>query len=516
MVGKWEEGSSFATPYEPIVPEFLKDAPQRIKDSFLKINSVGLDNNVKEAFEVTNTVNQYLSDLVVDKTYGTATSLSPRDLVGYEAAGSTLRRLYPSPFQINAFLGENYWVAAKCRKELWKEVDRDGFVLKSTSKSKNHLRNALDFLNKLDATSGRDVKFLRNKIRDNLATFGNSLMHRFKSNKKGYKQERLDVLLMEKVLPQFYPNRDEVELWNYFIGYSGIVLYPEQVDLVYTFSSRTNVMGAPPLGPIVVDIEAAMHSSIYNNTVMQKGGLLRGILALKDINNGGGVINDKTVIDLAEQLTKWYDRRFGGVRGAGQLAVGPFVDKWIDMNKIGEMDGACLTLNDKVGLRTCGVYGVPAGRCNLAPGSQYTNNAEVFDTISLSFDNEIYWTQGLSDDYLNIILAENDFGDVRIEPRGEFSSISKAAAEFLNYISMAYKNSGCLIMTVNEFRTRILRWEALDGPIGDMYIGEILSQDDPRRMALQAAGPPSSNKKRFEDDEGVISYNPNELLYYAR
>ena len=111
-------------------------------------------------------------------------------------------------------------------------------------------------------------------------------------------------------------------------------------------------------------------------------------------------------------------------------------------------------------------------------------------------------------------MEENGFGDVRIEPKGEFSSISKSAAEFLNFLSMSYKNSGCLIMTVNEFRQRIMRWEAIDDPIGDMYIGEIMTSDDPRKIALQSAGSPKSNSKRYEDDYGVITYDPKKLLYF--
>lgn len=515
MERPWGLGDSLT--YEPPLPEFLQSAPDRVKNSFLNLHKVGIDSDITEVVKATSDVNTFLMDSYIEKNFTNATNLSPRDLVGFEAAGSVLRRLYPSPFQISGFLSENYSPAVKARRELWKEVDRDGFVLKSTSKSPKYVREALDFLNNF-STNGRDCRYLINKLRDNVSIFGNFLVYRFTDRRKKYKQERGDLLLMEKCSPLFETDNDLIRAWQYFHDNQVTVFSPSELDHQFTYSARTNVMGQPILSSLVVDIEAALHWTIYNNTVMQKGGMMRGILALKDIGNGSQVINDKTYIDLAEQLTKWYDRRFGGIRGSGQIAVGPFVDKFFDLGKIGEMDGAGMNLSDRVAVMTCEAFGVPPERAGYTRGSQYKNTAEVFDSIALGLDNEIYYTTQLVFDYLNMVLAENGYGDVTIEGKGEFSSTSKAAAEFLEKIALAYKNSGALTMTVNEFRTRIMRWNSLENEIGDKFIGEVMSADDPRQVQerMAAIGKPASNAKRYEDRTGIYTYCPKELAYFGR
>ena len=495
----------------PDLPKVLEKADNDVKSSFLRLHELGADfNSSEQLFIDTKVVNDFLAkelEVRVDKGYSVATTLSPRDLMGYEQAGSQLRRLYPNTFQVAAFVSENYWAASKSRRELWKEVDRDGFVLKSEKKvSTSRVREALDFLDNL-STNGRDAKYLINKLRDNVTTFGNCLTRPQKSNKK--KQLELYILLMERCQPILDRDRDEILEWEYYMSHGLAKFSPDEVDHIFTYSCRSNVLGQPALSPVIVDIEAAMHSSIYQNTVMMKGGMMRGLLTLKNLGNDQQVINDKSYMTLAEELTKWYDRRFGGVRGSGALAIAPFGEKFFDLNKVGEMDMAYKTLNETIGIRTAAMFGVNPERIGLSRGSQYKNEAEVFDSISLSFDNEYYYTTGLVFDYLNKILANNGYDDITIGAKGEFGAISKAAAIFAYNLSQTKTK----IITVNEFRTRVLRWEPLDGPEGDMFIGDVNTKQE---LAKAIGKPTKSIIRRYSDDLEVRIWSPDELRYYSR
>lgn len=508
-MAKWSSGDSLLGFQDiPDVPQIFLDADPETIRSFGRLHEIGSDLKYDQSVlaDDAKRVNDHLCNkLNVEKNFPTSTTLSPRDLMGYQQAGSTLRRLYPNPFQVAAFVSENYWAAWKSRRELWKEVDRDGFVLKSESKqSPKRLREALDYLDNL-STNGRDAKYFINKCRDTVSTFGNLVT--YPEKRKG--QDKLFLFVMENLQPVIDREKDQIIRWEYYLQHGQASFSPSQVDHVFTYSCRTNVMGTPALSPVIVDVEAAMHSSIYQNTVMQKGGMLRGLLALKDLGNGKQVVNDKSYMDLADQLTKWYDRRFGGVRGAGQLAVAPFLDKFFDLNKVGEMDMAYKTLNEAIGIRTATMFGVNPERIGLSRGSQYKNEAEVFDSISLSFDNEMYYTSGLVFDYLNKKLEEAGFEGIYLGARGEFGAISKAAAMF----ALALAQTKTKIITVNEFRTRVLRWEALDGPEGDKFVGDVNTQQD---LSKAIGKPTKSLIKTYSDDLEVRIWTPEELRWYKR
>jgi hypothetical protein len=506
-MSKWSTGDSLLGYKDiPDAPDIFKNADGDTLRSFARLHEMGADMMYDQSLlaDDAKRVNDYLCDQMnVEKSFPSSTTLSPRDLMGFQQAGSVLRRLYPNPFQVAAFVSENYWAAWKSRRELWKEVDRDGFVLKSESKQNpKRLREALDYLDNL-STNGRDAKYFINKIRDTIATFGN--MVAYPERKKG--QDKLFLFVMENLQPVINREKDEIVRWEYYLQHGQSSFSPDQVDHVYTYSCRTNVMGTPALSPVIVDVEAAMHSSIYQNTVMQKGGMMRGLLALRSLNSEKQVVNDKSYMDLAEQLTKFYDRRFGGVRGAGQLAVAPFLEKFYDLNKVGEMDMAYKNLNEIIGIRTATMFGVNPERIGLSRGSQYKNEAEVFDSISLSFDNEMYYTSGLTFDYLNKKLAEAGFDGIYLSARGEFGAISKAAAMF----ALAIAQTKTKIITVNEFRTRVMRWESLDGPEGDAYIGDMNTQSD---VAKAIGKPTKSMIKRYNDDLEVRIWTPEELKWY--
>lgn len=483
-------------------------APPEVKAAIGRLFNSSFYGDITEEFKDSNLVNEFLNSQIkknvsIDgtnkKNVTSINMMNPMDLSSYEQAGSQLRRLLPSPWLLHGFLCDAYWAAALSRRTLWKEVDRDGFILVSESKtSKKRIKECYQILESMN------MKYKRNKMRDNLACFGNSLQRKVRNSKNGLLD--IELMVVSKMAPIFDRFNDEIIGYYYYINNPDNRIIPaSELDHLYTFSATSNVLAQPTLNSLVVLIEAALASQVYQNTVMQKGGLLRGLFVMKELSNGKEIINDKTYIELAETMTKYIEKRFGGIRGSGQLGFAPFVDKFIDLNHIGEMDGAWLNLNKDVALRTCSMFGVPPERIGLERGSQYKNQAEVFDSISLNFDNELYWTVGIVDDYINTLLEEIGYGDVKVAINGEFSSISLAAGDLLLKISQAAAEA----ITVDEWRIKVMKWSPHPDPkIGASYVGELKS-------TTEVAKALSTELRHYKvGDKEFVKHHPSEIVFY--
>lgn len=388
------------------------------------------------------------------------------EVVGYKPAGSYLRKLYPNDFTLHCFLAEAYWAAAKARKELWVEIDRDGYVLTaSSSVSKKTIKMIYKVLEDLK------VPYYRNKIRDNLLISGNAVMQNVYNKFGGL--IKLNPLVMEKVAPAYNLTYDYLEGWQYIWGNRPTFIPYDDADHLYTYNARSNILGAPALGSAIVDVEAALQAAIYNNNVMQKGGLLSVVFRLKDPKNSD-LINDKVSFGLADEFTKWLERRFGGIRGAGQLAFIPMVEGVDVLNKVGEMDSAWTNLDHKTAQKVALLFGVPPERIGVARTSQYENKELVTDALALSFDNNNYYVTNIVDEYLTKVIIKDGLGidNVKIEMAGEFSAISKVAAEVGQMIAAM----GTDVMTVDQFRQDLMHIEPLGGEEGKKYLGNYFRQ----------------------------------------
>lgn len=485
------------------------DAPPEIKTAIHRLysNSAG---DVSQDFRDSRLVTDYFAkkfagNVDVDlapatKTYGPtglSTLVAPGSLNNYEQAGSVLRRIFPSPWALHAFLADNWHTAVVCRRILSKETMRDGFSLVADkSAAKRKIKQCYEVLKKLD------IKNKRNKMRDNIAWCGNSVQRKHKNRSGGITD--IEILLLCQLEPIFEQYRDKIWGYQYYINNPSQEIIPaSDVDHLFTYSAKSNVIAQPTMNPIVTLIEACLHSQVYQNTLMQKGGLMRGLFTMAKLSNDKEIINDKTYMELAETLTKYFEKRFGGVQGSGQLGFAPFVEKYIDLNNINAMDGAWEKLNHSTSLETCALFGVPPERVGMQRGSQYKNEAQVADSMTLGFDNELYYTLGIVDDYWNEIIEEMGFEGIRIEVDGEFSSISVSAAEFGKLISQM----GQAIMSVNEFRTKVLKWAPLDSSFGDKMIGELAEADIPKAM-----GSPKSIK--YSVNENLIRHKFDQIAYY--
>jgi hypothetical protein len=464
----------------PLHPE-LKVSVEKAANRYISDDYSGdeLDQREQKArdLEIIRDATEISAMDIVEKSKKSFTPLIPgASPAGYQPAGSILRKIYPREYALQCFLAEAYWAAAKARKELWVEMHRDDYTLVAAKGVPNRtikmINNALEDLK---------VSYYRNKLRDTALVCGNVLLAN-KKNRFGGLLE-LNPLLMERVDPH-YNLKGELDGWIYLDGNRPVFIPYESVDHIATYSARSNVLGQPAMSSAIVDIEAALQAAIYNNNVMAKGGLLSVVFRLRKPENGQW--NDRSSMNLAETFTKWLERRFGGIRNSGQMAFIPMVEGVDVLNKIGEMDAAWTNLDDKTAIKTAGLLGVFPERIGVVRKSQYENKQAVDDYMSLSFDNNNYYVTDLVDEYLTRTIIKEGMGidNVKIQASGEFSSVTKTAAEVGKLIS----EMGADVMTVNQFRTDIMHISPLDGELGERFLGEVT-----REAALAKAKNSGSN-----------------------
>src|SRR5258708_2343514 len=93
------------------------------------------DTNIaKDPVEVTKHIRSLENKLeraLASETYSKGYPLlnSSTSILGYEPAGSVLRKLYPNPFSVYSFIGNNHWATLLARMAVREEVARDGYVL---------------------------------------------------------------------------------------------------------------------------------------------------------------------------------------------------------------------------------------------------------------------------------------------------------------------------------------------------------------------------------------------------
>lgn len=428
-----------------------------------------LDKDIKKAFDK-------VDPSVRKKTMSFLNNLGA---VGYEPAGSVLKRLYPNPFQPYSFLGDNYWAADKARREFRVEVDRDSYVLVANDRtSKREIKAVNQILDILQ------IPLLWTTWVDHLNTFANIWLEVDDNLKNNITPDAIKMLLPEKVVPEYDRYQENVIAWKYITMGKEFVYPIGSLDHIQTYSLRSFQMGSPSLTSLIVEIEADMHATIFNNTFMQKGGLIRGVLSIA-APDGEQVLNEQSYIDYANIVQEKINKQNSGVRGGGQLLAMYGIDKFFDMGKANDINGLWDKTSDRTAARVAMMFGVSPERLGINNYSQYKNDALVADSIALSLDNNQYYLTGIIADYINKRILKDRLGieNITIQASGQYGAVSKAAAQFAQLLAQA----GAKIMTVDEFRTKCLHWEPLGGTEGQEFIGSILEKQMLAKQATTAA-----------------------------
>jgi hypothetical protein len=449
---------------------------QELYSSIDKLNNLEFVSNPEAAVRERNLVEKnfkkIIKDVLKDKkmipaeatTKGYPLINTSTSILGYEPAGSILRKLYPNPFSVYAFIGENYWAARIARHQVRTEIERDGYVI--TSPSGSNKRKI-----KLVYTALKDLKIpeLRVNCIDQLNVFGNCWIDRDTNLLGGI--TGISMLIPEKILPVLNTYGDIVEGWEYIWGNKRLYFPLGAIDHLKTYSLRSQYIASPPLAPIVVDVEADMQASVYTNTLFQKGGLVKALVSLDEMKDPN-IINENTYFTFSEKLQNLFNRQYAGVRGGGQLMFVPQVRAVHKLGDPKDLEGPYAETSARTGAKVAMLLGVQPGRLYLPAKSQYENKMQTEDSGTLAFDNNIFYLASIVDEYINKKIIQDYLGidDVEIQMSGEYGSVSINAANFGLLVSQIGSN----IMTVNEFRTRVLRWEPLeDEKAGDAWLGDI-------------------------------------------
>lgn len=470
---------------------FLRSIPEhkkkRIENS--PLNNIEFASKMNEASKEIAELRSLIAEHLEEKS----TLQGVNNLVtGYDRAGSILKKLYPTPNKLYTFIGEKYWAAAKCRRSSRVEFERDGYVLIETGASKRDIKKVNAFLNDLNIPRKRSDMF------DHIKTFSNFWVSKERGKFGGI--EDINILTPSRIQPIYI--LDELVGWEYTWNGKNERLTLDQVDHVKTYGLRDNYLGEPMLSSVVVDIEADLHASVYNNTLWQKGGLIKAIVGLEAFE-GDIISNENTYISFAKKLQTLFTMQFAGMRGAGSLLFTPNVKGIWPIVNPKDLEGAFDKTSDKIAIRTAELYGCPPEVLGIPRSSQYTNKAAILDFSSLAIDNDNYYVASIVDEYINSLIVEFlDIENIFIRQAGEFSAVSPAAAEMVFKLAQ----SGCDFMTVNEARVKLFHWEPLPGPEGDQFLGKYKNE----AMLLQATKPTTSSKDRTEIMENL--FGPRSLV----
>lgn len=436
------------------------------------------------------------------------------NMAGYQAAGSVLRRMYPNPFGLFAFISENYSPVMKARRYCRNEFERDGYVLMADSRvGKREIKKVDQGLRDL----GLDK--MRGDLFDHIKTFSNFWVVKDKNVFGG--TVGMELLLPERLLPLYKQGGDILVGWQYTFGNKTHIFSLDQIDHVKTYSTRSHYIGTPMLAPAVVNIEAALHSNVYNNTLWQKGGLIKAVIALDPMEDMG--LNENTFISYAQKLQEIFSRQFSGVRGAGQLMFTPSVRGVHNIISPKDLEGAYSNTNESIAIEACELMGCPPEVLGLARKSQYENKSSVMDFACLAVDNDNYYVASLVDDYINSVI-KNDLKveGVYIKQSGEFGAVSPGAAAFI----LAIAQSGTNIVTVNQALTRVLHWEPMEGSGGEEFIGHLMNEakllsatkpttaKEAEDMMVKLFGPKRTPKSIKGHEIEFIQYDPKEVKHW--
>lgn len=421
------------------------------------------------------------------------------ELLGYEPAGSMLRRLYPNTFSVYAFVGDNYWSAVRSRREVRVEVMNDEY----------------EFIT-LDTTSRRKIKIvwqalndmgllkLRADMVDHLNLFGNCWLQPKRNILGGL--TTFELMLPERITVVWDKrDNDQIEGFKYRTNNTEIFFPKDDIVHLKTYSTRSNSLGAPSLGSVIVDIEAAIFAALFNATVFQKGGMIGSIVSLKTQENNQ-IVNENNYNLLAEAVQAKFEKRYAGVRGAGQMLISPYVDKVFKLMSIGEMDGSWKNLTEATDRKVSQLLCCAPEKIGIPMTSQYQDKGLVADRIAESFDNNVYMLSTIVDDFINTVIV-NLLGitDVKIRSGGAYKANSVAAGQYGE--SMAKIGA----MTLDEYRVDILKRDPWGGELGRRILGQIvLKEGDQRVIEL---GPPLPDYQ-FAGAKRLVKHYPKQIAFY--
>jgi len=392
--------------------------------------------------------------------------VSMSDLYGYKPGMSRMYNLFAqNPFGLFAFISRHHPAIRGCIQVIMDEIANDGYVLiseKGTSR-----KRLKEVYRRLKSTRIPDMRLTLAK---HLKIYGNAwiLPH---NNMLGGKSDVMQILSPPRILPDIDPVTDRIRGWLYKPG-PGVGTINLPVDKVWHLRLMSmddyRPIGDPPLGPAILDIEADMAASAFNNQVFQKGGLLGLIVSIK-VPDTIDPFGDEE-LDYTEELQERVNTEFSGAKAGQSMLVSPNIDNVYNVNPVGKLDSSFKTLHYETAKTIALCLGVPPEKIAVSRSDtlQYIPSL-VEDSVNTSFDKSMNNLINYIDEFINEKILKERFGitDILIQSGGRYGALTTNACEAIKTLADAGP-----IITVNDAFERILGWEPLpaDNPRGQWVL----------------------------------------------
>lgn len=398
--------------------------------------------------------------LVEEKAFG---FWGLNEVFGTQPQGTTFWQNF-SPFGLYTHLGENYWPFYCCREEFRKEILDDGFILVGNKKREKEI-------------SALQITELRVTIVDHLKTYGNCWI---KLSKNAMGSSKWDILLPQYMKPKIAKDGRTIIGWFYQINGTQSIFYDinQLIHVKYKPSLRHKQLGTPPLGCLLVDIEADIQGSMYNNLVFTKGGLF-GYAILMDAPKPGISTNNSALVRQMEQDLR---ANHSGARSGLDGIILQGAKDIVKMNDLPTLDGAFHKGSDKVTKQVCHVLGIPHEALGIITNAnQQYHAASLEDKAALQKDKSINEVLIPADLAINSqILPGLGIDDAKIMAKKRYNALTRTATQSMTDIAAC---DG--VMTVDEARQEILHLPPLGGTAGSRVL-----KLNPKVSASMEAAPP--------------------------
>lgn len=366
-----------------------------------------------------------------------------------------------NPFGAYAFIARHHSAVRGCVQTIMDEITNDGYVLiseKGTSK-----KRLKDVYRRLKSAN---VPEMRLTLAKHLKIYGNAwiLPH---NNLLGGKSDVMQILSPPRILPDIDPVTDRIRGWLYKPG-PGVGTINLPVDKVWhlrLFSvDDYRPIGDPPLAPAILEIEADMAASAFNNQVFQKGGMLGIILSMR-IPDSTDAFRDEELDAVDELQEKVNSQHSGSKAGQGMLVVNN-LDNVYNPNPIGGLDSSYSKLHYETAKTVALCMAVPPEKINVSRSDnlQYIPSL-VEDSVNAAFDKSLNSLVSYVDEFINEKVLKGLFGitDIIIQSGGRYGALTLTATEAIKTLADAGP-----IITVNDAYEKMLGWEPLpaDDPRG--------------------------------------------------
>jgi hypothetical protein len=259
------------------------------------------------------------------------------------------------------------------------------------------------------------------------------------------------------------PTRDGqgIKEWQYQRGAWYLTYSKDQLLTGIFRRSQTNYdLGEPCLGAQLIDIEADLQASNYNNIVFQKGGLL-GMAVL--LESGASTRRGAGPTAYAQYLQAQLSANNSGMRAGYETVVFENTKDVKILNDLGNMDLAFGKSSDKCAKQIAHVWGVPHEMIGIVTNaSQQYHAAAMMDYGVAQLDKTILEVLRYTNKFINEkILPAFGIRNVRVESVPRRNSVTRTATQ-------AGTDLGQLnVVSKNEYRSGWLGLPEWDGPQGD-------------------------------------------------